>query len=102
MGLTCPPTSVGDNIISTSDSLEIHYETVPLATAHQIIMTETVPQHPYMAANGRSNIHNDAYMIDSGFSNLVNNHYAGLYLGSDGRAYVGVIEGIVSIAPRED
>lgn len=51
--------------MSTSDSLEISSETVPLATAHPIILTEPVPQHPYMASNGRSNIHNDAYMTDS-------------------------------------
>jgi hypothetical protein len=29
------------------------------------ITTRAVPQHPFMASNGRSNVHNDAYMSDT-------------------------------------
>ena len=29
------------------------------------LMTWEVPQHPYLAANGTSNVHNDAYMTDA-------------------------------------
>ena len=38
--------------------------TVPTFTPKPIV-SQGVPQHPYMAPNGRSNIHNDAYMTDT-------------------------------------
>ena len=31
----------------------------------QPVSSFTVPRHPFMAPNGKSNIHNDAYMTDS-------------------------------------
>ena len=30
-----------------------------------VIAHEAVPQHPFLAPNGRSNMHNDAYMTDT-------------------------------------
>jgi hypothetical protein len=30
-----------------------------------VVAHETVPQHPFLAPNGRSNMHNDAYMTDT-------------------------------------
>lgn len=38
------------------------------------------------------------FEVPTGLSNLVNCHYAGLYIGPGSRAYVGVLEGIVSIS----
>ena len=35
------------------------------ATAHRVRAVTKVPRHPFMAPNGRSNIHSDAYMTDT-------------------------------------
>jgi hypothetical protein len=35
------------------------------AAKPKAVSAPTVPQHPFMAANGRSNIHNDAYQTDT-------------------------------------
>src|SRR4029450_8818666 len=35
------------------------------ATAHRVRGVTRVPRHPFMAPNGRSNIHSDGYMTDT-------------------------------------
>jgi hypothetical protein len=40
------------------------FKTVPLFTPKPIT-AEDVPQHPHLAPNGTSNVHNDAYMTDT-------------------------------------
>jgi hypothetical protein len=35
------------------------------STPEEALLSWDAPQHPYLAANGRSNVHNDAYMTDA-------------------------------------
>jgi hypothetical protein len=45
-------------------SIKTKTVTVPLFTPKPIT-AEPVPQNPSLASNGRSNMHNDAYMSDT-------------------------------------
>lgn len=61
---TSTPTAVPVPAIAPSEAVVLR--TVQIGQViPQPIPSSPVPQHPYMAPNGRSNMHNDAYMSDS-------------------------------------
>jgi hypothetical protein len=58
------PATIAVPSIGPSEAVLLHTVSVPVVTP-QPITSGPVPEHPYMAPNGRSNMHNDAYMSDS-------------------------------------